>query len=234
MARRRHGHTARDQPTTCRKFNPLARHPGPRGNGWRAGLELQRHRARRDLRLSLSGQADRHLLVSQSFPIPGANGPVRAYRDRRPRWHSLQNRPRACGAAFGLDGWRTGRTLQEAEGHERVLQLQPTHAWRLQARHRRDGSSRGARKAKDVEPHAHGPDRPRGSHRYDRTAQRCTLPSQRQDCRSQLDRHRQISREGAPAVHQRISHDHLRRSHTGAEDERGRRGRPGRSSRDSG
>ena len=46
------------------ELDPLARHPHALADGWRAGLEFCRHRARRDLHLPLSRPSKRHLLVS--------------------------------------------------------------------------------------------------------------------------------------------------------------------------
>ena len=58
-------------------LDPLARHPHALADGRRAGPQLPRHRARRDLCLPLSGPSERHLLVPQPFDVSGTDGALR-------------------------------------------------------------------------------------------------------------------------------------------------------------
>ena len=55
----------------------LARHSVAFSHGWRARGQFQRHCTGRHVHLSISGQAERNLLVSQPFRRPGIAGHVR-------------------------------------------------------------------------------------------------------------------------------------------------------------
>ena len=63
------------------------------------GHQLSRHRAGRDIHLSLPGAAKRHLLVPQSYPLPGTELPHRRARDQPARTRPRRRGPRLCDSA---------------------------------------------------------------------------------------------------------------------------------------
>jgi hypothetical protein len=67
------------------------------------GGHLCRDQAGRDLRLSVSGPPERHLLVSQPFRAAGAARALRATDHRSGRAGVRRARPRLCGHALRLD-----------------------------------------------------------------------------------------------------------------------------------
>jgi hypothetical protein len=67
------------------------------------GLSFPRHRAGRNLHLSVSGAAERHVLVPQSFRVSGANRLVRFAGDRSDAVRSDSRRARIRGDAQRLD-----------------------------------------------------------------------------------------------------------------------------------
>jgi hypothetical protein len=123
LARGRHGDAAGDQPPARARFDPLARHPVAVPDGWRARHQLRRHRAGRDFHLSLSGAAERHLLVPQPFRLPGTDRAVWPHRDRAGRRPTLPGRPRLRGDAQRLDRRGPGGDLRAPETAGRLLQL---------------------------------------------------------------------------------------------------------------
>src|SRR6202022_1861724 len=104
MARRRHGNDIGHQSFEGADLDSLARNKVARGHGWRSRSKLSGNRRRRDVYLSNSGQAERHLLVSQPQPLPGANRTLRSTY-HRPGWQGSDRiRSRVRDHALGLDG----------------------------------------------------------------------------------------------------------------------------------
>ena len=190
------------------------------------GLELPRHRARRDVHVPLSGAAERHVLVSLALGIPRANGPLRRARHRAARARAVRLRPRARRAALGLDRSRSAGAVSAAEAPLRLLQLPETHARRLRARREARRLRGRARRAPRVGAHAHAAERPRRRQR-----RRLHVSHERPRARRQLDGAVPPRRARAPAVHQRLGDVDVRRADSRAADDRRRGRRPERASR---
>ena len=114
-----------------RDVDSLARHPAAREHGRRARRELQRHRPRRDVSLSIHGTAERHVLVPQPLGFPGASRAVRCANHRSCWTRALQLRPRLRGAALRLDRSRSRCTLCAAQEDVGPRQLLQAHCRRL-------------------------------------------------------------------------------------------------------
>ena len=139
------------QPARRGHLHSLARHPPAVPDGRRAGHQLQRHPARRNLHLSLQGPADRYLLVSLAFRHAGADRHVRRHHHRPGRWRSDPRRSRLRGAVVRLDRRRSDAGIPQAQDAERLLQLQPADGGGFLPRCVERRAKVSPRQAQDVE-----------------------------------------------------------------------------------
>ena len=220
LARRRHRYRPRSQHIVEDQFDSLARHSAAGGHGRRAGFQFRRHRAGRDVHVSLSGAAIGHVLVSQPFAISGTDRAVRRARDRTARRRAACGRSRLRDPAVRLDGRRSRTHLFEPEKTKRLLQLRAAHGCGFRARRTRGWNARSDRSAQHVESHAHGSERSQRCFRL-----RVHISDEWRTAGNELDGAVFARRKNPAAVHQRFVDDDFRCAHSGIVDDGRRRRR---------
>ena len=143
MARRRYRHPGGDEPHEEIDLDPLARRSRARRYGWSSGSELSRHRAGRDVRLSLSSETERDVLVPQPHAVSGTDRLAWRADHRTAVRRSDRIRPGIRRDADRLDGYESRNGLQQPEGRKRILQLPPADGRHLLFRCEEERTSGG-------------------------------------------------------------------------------------------